>query len=150
MSSPDEDRNSPGCAARPDNLSSCARSSFFWYSAPARPPVAPAITHRMIPAAIQPVPRGVVVPREREPEPQDDRPDEAHADDSAPEVSDAAERDPLVDVRERPGRDDEDPEQHHRRHQRERAQFVERQDPVVEAHAAMLNLPDAIHSAGPA
>jgi hypothetical protein len=32
------------------------------------------------------VPRGVVV-REREPEPKDDRPDEAHADDSAPDFA---------------------------------------------------------------
>ncbi len=114
--------------------------------------------------------------RERKPEPEDERPDEAHASMTrsptssrvtaestnlspvnparAPPPSDTRlphalpEHDPLVDVRQRPGRDDEDPEEHHRRHQRERAQFVERHDPVVEAHAAILNLLDAIGTGG--
>jgi hypothetical protein len=108
-----------------------AWSRSFWYSVPAppirvMPPMTQTDDRRDDPA----VPDRVAVLREREPDPEDDRAEEPDPDDLAAEIADGAIGDRSAHVGHVRARRRRVPEEHHRRGERERAQQMQRKDPV--------------------
>ena len=103
-----------------------------------RAAVAAAIAQSTIAAITQPSHDLVRVERDREPDAEDDRPE--RADDRPRRCRHAPRAEPIVG----PGvsivarGDDQDPEDHEGADERERAEQVEREDPVVQLHVARL------------